>query len=147
MGIEQDSANPRRRHARPVDPQAILVPQRQPVVDPRGTILNLIDVPLSSAAVITSVKGAIRGNHYHKTDAHYCWLQKGRMIYYQRPVGDSAHPTRMVIHAGQLFYTPPMHEHAMYFTQASVMFVLARNSRTMANYEADTIRIPSIVAS
>ena len=147
MGIAQRSATPRHRRARPVEPQAILVPPRRPVIDPRGTILNLVDVPLRSAAVITSVKGAIRGNHYHKTDAHYCWLQQGRMIYYQRPVGDSARPTRVVIRAGQLFYTPPMAEHAMHFTEASVMFVLARNSRTMANYEADTIRIPAMAAS
>ncbi|MBI4342070.1 MAG: hypothetical protein HY599_01740, partial [Candidatus Omnitrophica bacterium] len=55
----------------------VIIPQRPPFVDVRGEIRNLIDAPFTSAAVVTSVKGAIRGNHYHKTDAHYCWLQRG----------------------------------------------------------------------
>jgi uncharacterized RmlC-like cupin family protein len=118
---------------------------RPPAVDARGEILNLIDAPFTSAAVIRSVAGAVRGNHYHTTDYHYCWLQSGRMIYWHRPVGDGGPPRREVITAGELFYTPPLVEHAMVFTEPSVMVVLARNNREMANYEADTIRIPTLV--
>ena len=70
----------------------VRVPVRKPFVDERGQILNLVDAPFTSAAVITSVKGAVRGNHYHKTDYHYCWLQRGGMILYQRRVGDRRPP-------------------------------------------------------
>jgi len=122
----------------------VLVTLRPPFVDDRGEILNLLDEPFSSASVITSVKGAIRGNHYHKTDFHYCWLQKGRMVYLHRPVGQAAAPGRWEITPGQMFYTPPMYEHAMHFTEDSVLFVCARNNRSMAHYEADTIRIQPI---
>jgi hypothetical protein len=122
-----------------------LVSLRAPVVDERGEIRNLIDAPFTSAAIIRSVKGAVRGNHYHKTDYHYCWLQSGGMLYLNRPVGDLSPPRREVIAPGQLFYTPPMQEHAMVFTEPSVMIVFARNNREMAHYEADTIRIPSLV--
>jgi oxalate decarboxylase/phosphoglucose isomerase-like protein (cupin superfamily) len=119
----------------------VRVPIRKPFQDVRGEIRNLIDAPFTSAAVITSVKGAIRGNHYHKTDYHYCWLASGEMIYLQRPAGSSRRPRRWTIKAGQMFYTPPRHEHAMIFTRPSVLLVFARNNREMAHYEADTVRI------
>lgn len=123
---------------------SVIVPQRQPFVDERGEIRNLIDAPLTSAAVITSVKGATRGNHYHKTDYHYCWLQSGGMIYAHRPAGSLEPPTQWVIAPGQMFYTPPMYEHVMCFTEPSVLFVVARNNREMEHYEADTVRVPPL---
>lgn len=122
----------------------VIIPIREPFVDERGRILNLIDVPFTSASVITSVKGAVRGNHYHQTDYHYCWLQSGGMAYLHRKAGDRTPPQRWTIKPGQMFYTPPGYEHAMHFTEDSVLFVLARNNREMANYEADTVRVPSL---
>jgi len=124
----------------------VIIPQPQPFVDERGAIQNLVEVPFGSALVITSVKGAVRGNHYHKTDYHYAWLQRGGLIYYHRPVGDTAPPKRWVITPGQIFYTPPMYEHAMHFTEDAVLIVFARNTRQMANYEEDVVRIPPLVA-
>ena len=122
----------------------VIIPIRAPFIDERGEILNLVDAPFTSAAIITSAKGAIRGNHYHKTDAHYCWLQRGRLVYVHRPAGSTTRPKRWVIRPGQMFYTPPMYEHAMHFTEDSVMLALARNNREMANYEADTVRVSSL---
>lgn len=118
---------------------------RTPFRDERGEILNLIDAPFESAAVIKSVTGSIRANHYHKTDYHYCWLQSGEIDYYHRPVGDTSPAQKWTIQPGQIFYTPPMYEHAMHFTKDSVFFVFAKNNREMENYEADTVRIPSLV--
>ena len=128
-------------------PRDILIPLRQPFVDERGEIHNLLDVPLGSVAVIRSVKGAVRGNHYHKADYHYCWLQSGAMVYFHRPAGSTESPQRWVIRPGQLFYTPPLYEHAMHFTEDSVMFAFARNNREMPNYEADTVRVPSLTVT
>ena len=124
----------------------VIIPQRQPFVDERGEIRNLIDAPFTSAAVITSVKGATRANHYHKTDYHYCWLQSGGLIYAHRPVGSTFPPEQWVIKPGQIFYTPPLYEHVMYFTADSVMLAFARNNREMANYEADTVRVPPLMS-
>ena len=118
-----------------------LVPQHPPFVDARGEIWHLLDAQFGSVLVIRSVKGAVRGNHYHKTDFHYSWLQSGGLVYYYRPVQSTAPPRRQVIAPGQLVYTPPMQEHAMHFTDDSVLLVFARNHRQMANYEADTVRI------
>ena len=122
----------------------VIIPIRKPFVDARGEIKNLIDAPFTSAAVIASVKGAVRGNHYHKNDYHYCWLQSGEMEYFHRPRGSRQKPGCWIIKPGQMFYTPPQYEHAMVFTKKSVLFVFARNNREMKNYEADTIRIAPI---
>ena len=122
----------------------VIIPIRKPFMDARGEIKNLIDAAFTSAAVITSVKGAVRGNHYHKVDCHYCWLQSGEMVYFHRPVDSQRKPGRWVIKPGQMFYTPPHYEHAMVFTKKSVLFVFARNNREMKHYEADTVRIEPI---
>ena len=122
----------------------MIVALRDPIIDERGTIQNLLDRSLGGIAVITSVNGAVRGNHYHKTDEHYCWLQSGGLTYLQRPVGSTAPPQRWVISPGQLFYTPAGIEHAMHFTADSTFYVFGRNSRLMADYEADLVRIPPL---
>lgn len=124
--------------------QGVIYQPSAPFVDARGELQNLLDAPLGSAVLIRSVPGAIRGNHYHKTDYHYCWLQSGGLVYYHRPMGSTQPPQQWVIQPGQIFYTPSMYEHAMHFTAPSVMLAFARNNRQMANYEADTVRIPSI---
>ena len=129
----------------PESESKVISKPRTPFRDERGEILNLVDEPFASAAQITSKPGAIRANHFHKTDYHYCWIQKGRMLYYHRPAGSSGEPQRWEISAGQIVYTPPMYEHAMLFLEETVMFVFARNSRHMENYEADTVRIGSII--
>jgi oxalate decarboxylase/phosphoglucose isomerase-like protein (cupin superfamily) len=128
-----------------MEQEQVIIPLREPFVDERGIIQNLIDAPFTSAAMITCVKGAVRGNHYHKIDYHYCWLQRGGLIYAHRPVGSTAPPQQWVIKPGQLFYTPPRYEHIMVFTADSVFFAFAKNNREMANYEADTVRIPPLL--
>jgi dTDP-4-dehydrorhamnose 3,5-epimerase-like enzyme len=120
--------------------EKIVTVPRTPFVDDRGEILNLVDVALGSVSIITSFKGSIRANHYHKTDFHYCWLQSGSLDYYHRPVG-SEELEKFQIRPGEIFYTPPMYEHVMHFTSDSVFLCFAKNNREMENYEEDTVRI------
>ena len=127
------------------DAHRVLIPTRPPFIDDRGQIQNLIDVPVTSIAVITSVKGAVRANHYHKTDYHYCWLQRGRLLYAHRPAGATTPAERWEITAGQIFYTPPMYEHVMQFLEDSVFLAFSKNNREMPNYEADTVRIAPLL--
>lgn len=122
------------------DTQVIFSPSA-PFVDARGELQQLIAAPFQSALVMRSVKGAIRGNHYHHTDYHYCWLQHGGLVYAHRPVGETAPPRQWRITPGQIFYSPPLYEHVMHFTADSVVVVFARNAREMAHYEEDIVRI------
>lgn len=119
----------------------VIVPLEKPHRDPRGAIQKLIGFPIGSVHVITSKKGTVRANHYHKKDDHYCYLASGRMNYYWRPAGSTAKPKKVVIKPGQLFYSPPLVEHAMQFTADSVFYVFAKNRRKQSEYEADLVRV------
>jgi hypothetical protein len=47
------------------------VPLDEPFVNANGKIQNLLLEKFTSAALISSVAGALRANHYHKTDWHW----------------------------------------------------------------------------
>ncbi|MDQ1535761.1 MAG: hypothetical protein QOE58_154, partial [Actinomycetota bacterium] len=53
-------------------PAQVLVPLEAPFIDDRGVIQPLVDRMMLSAVLIRSKAGAVRANHYHKTDWHYC---------------------------------------------------------------------------
>ena len=130
---------------KPSKPFDVICPPLPKFSDDRGEIQTLLEgIPFSSVLRITSCKGAIRANHYHKEDYHYCILESGRMEYYERPVGDTGAPTCVTIHPGQVFYTRSMVEHAMKFIEDSVFWCFSRNSRAQANYESDTVRVKLI---
>lgn len=115
-----------------------------PYVDERGKIQVLTDFPVGSVVLIESTNGSIRANHYHKEDNHYCYLISGCIEYYHRPVGSDEEPEKIIIQPGQLFYSPPMVEHAMKFTEDSVFLALTKRNREQKNYENDLVRVKLI---
>ena len=121
-------------------PKDVIVKTEDPFVDERGEIIPLVDLPMKSCVLITSKKGTIRANHYHKTDWHFCYVLKGAIEYYHRPVGSKEPPDKIVVKEGQLFFTPPMVEHAMAFREDTVFLTLGRNSRRQQSYESDLVR-------
>ena len=125
-------------------PKTVLVDLENPFVDARGEIQPLVDVPMESCVLIRSKKGTVRANHYHQTDWHYCYVLEGEIEYYERPTGSSETPAKTVIRAGQMFFTGPMADHAMVFTQDTAFLTFGRNSRAQEVYEADVVRITPI---
>ena len=121
-------------------PKDVIVELTEKHEDERGVILPLVDLPMESAVLITSKKGSVRANHYHETDWHYCYVITGKINYYHRPAGDKSEPELVTITAGQLFFTPPMVEHAMVFEEDTTFLTLGRNSRRQEVYEADVKR-------
>ena len=122
-------------------PKEVIIPLEKPVVDDRGVIQNLIEAPMRMAVMIESKKGAVRANHYHKTDWHYCYVVKGSIEYFHRPAGSEAEPEKIIVKEGELFFTPPMVEHAMRFPEDSLFLTLSRNARDHETYESDLVRI------
>lgn len=112
-----------------------------PHTDARGSIIPLADEPMKSAVLITSKKGTVRANHYHHTDWHYCYVLKGSLDYHYRPAGSTEKPKVVHIKTGQMFFTPPMLEHAMVFTEDCDFICLGRNPRDQASYESDITRV------
>lgn len=118
-----------------------IVDLEKPFTDARGSIQPLVDEEMKSAVMITSAKGTVRANHYHKTDWHYSLLLEGEIDYYFRPKGSDLEPKKVTISKGQMFFTPPLVEHAMHFTQDSRFLCLGKNSREQEVYEADIERV------
>ena len=125
-------------------PREVIVPLHPPYADARGAIQPLVDMDMKSCVLISSKAGSVRANHYHRTDWHFCYVLSGRIEYYHRPVGSTAAPAHATVHAGQLFFTPPMAEHAMVFPEDTVFLTLGRNSREQEVYEEDVVRIDPI---
>jgi len=137
-------ARPATEQERASWPQTVKVPLETPFTDERGSIQPLVDVMMESCVLINSKKGTVRANHFHKTDWHYCYVLSGEIEYFHRPTGSNAAPAQITIHAGELFFTPPMVDHAMVFKEDTVFLTLGRNSRAQEVYEADVVRIAPI---
>lgn len=126
-------------------PKGPVVDLEKPYVDDRGIIQNLVHTKMNGAVLIHSNKGAIRANHLHKTDWHFCYMISGSMNYYHRESGSNVSPEKLSVGAGQLIFTPPLVDHAMEFTTDSTFLTLSRNMRDPLAYEDDLIRIPNLI--
>jgi dTDP-4-dehydrorhamnose 3,5-epimerase-like enzyme len=119
-----------------------IIPLGPKYEDSRGVIQMIVEkVPFTSTSLIASVAGSTRASHWHKQDSHYCMVMQGEIHYFERPVGSPESPKMTVIKEGQLFYTPPMVEHEMYFPVDTVFLCLSTLSRMNQDYESDTTRL------
>ncbi|HEX2658996.1 MAG TPA: cupin domain-containing protein [Polyangia bacterium] len=128
-------------------PDQVAVPIDAPFVNANGEIYNLLLERFTSVALIRSNAGAIRANHYHKTDWHYSYVQSGEVWYYWRPVGSKEQPRHQKFPAGTMFFSPPMVEHAMFFPVETTFLTFAKNIRDTEHHEEDVVRIPIIAAA
>lgn len=120
----------------------ILLSVTQSFRDARGLIDKFLpSVDIKDILRITSTAGSVRANHYHKNDYHLCILTKGKMRYYERPVGLENKPFALTMLPGDIFYTGPMLEHAMEFLEDSEFWCLSHLSREQEDYEKDTVRL------
>ncbi len=127
-------------------PATVAVKLPAPFSDVRGAIQPLVDATMESCVLISSRKGAVRANHYHQTDWHYCYVLSGSIEYHHRPHSSSAKPEVQVFKAGEMFFTPPMVDHAMVFPEETVFLTFGRNSRAQEVYEADVVRVESLLS-
>jgi quercetin dioxygenase-like cupin family protein len=108
--------------------------------DPRGTITDILDgTPVECVTLLTSRKGAVRGNHYHKKTTQYTYVLKGRFkIFSQR---DGRTVTSKIVKAGELVITPPLERHAFHALEDSLFIACAHGPRSGRSYEVDTYRL------
>lgn len=112
-------------------------------VDDRGEMSHLIDDDLNIVSVlyVTSKKGSIRANHYHKKDVHYVFLLKGKIEYsYRKLKNINGKKKTVIVDSGYIIKTPSMTEHAMKFLEDSVFLAFSIRRRTRKDYESDVIR-------
>lgn len=111
-------------------------------IDIRGSITRILDgAAIKSVLLITSKAGSVRSNHYHKKDAHYCYLLSGKAEWHEKPLYSVKKEEYVVLEAGDMVYTPPFTIHAVQFLEDSVFFAFAIKSRAQQDYEEDTVRV------
>ena len=122
-------------------PDKHIIDLEPPFIDDRGVIQMLVNTPIKNITLIKSNKGALRANHYHKTDWHYMYMLDGEAEYHYRPHGSDDEPKVLMWRTGDLGFTPPMEEHATVVTQDSTFLAMSRNARDQETYEADVRRV------
>ena len=58
--------------------------KKRKIIDKRGSIEELVNEKTRSVSLISTKKGSIRANHYHKTDWHYIYVLRGSFLYFYR---------------------------------------------------------------
>jgi quercetin dioxygenase-like cupin family protein len=109
------------------------------VKDGRGDIFNLFEGKVGHVALITSKKGSVRANHYHREDQQYMYLVKGAYESHSCDVNNPEKKQVLHVKAGDLVCTPPMTAHAQKFTADSTFIALSSREREQGKYETDTI--------
>lgn len=109
------------------------------VSDDRGDIINVFEGQAGHVALITSKKGSVRANHYHKKDHQYIYLVSGAYESHSLSVGSPSQKQILKVRPGDIVYTPPLTAHAQKFTEDSVFLALSTLQREEGKYENDTI--------
>lgn len=125
-------------------PKETHVDLQEPHKDDRGSIQSIVNFPIKNVSLITSVKGSVRSNHYHKTNWHYMYMISGTADYYFRSSGSKEKLSVKRWKTGELIFTPPLEEHATVFLEDSIFLVINRNSGDQDSYEEDVVRIQLI---
>ena len=109
--------------------------------DDRGIIQPLCDLNMKSASLIVSKPNTWRANHYHKTDWHFIYVLKGSFEYYFKKTNSDEEIQKKIVKKGELLFTGPVVDHAMFYTEETEILVLSKNPRDQKTYEEDTVRI------
>lgn len=112
--------------------------------DDRGDIYNIFEGKIGHVALITSKKGSVRANHYHKEDLQYIYLIKGAYESHSCEVSNPKKKQVLHVKPGDIVETPPMIAHAQKFTEDSVFLALTTREREEGKYENDTLAFPVI---
>lgn len=108
--------------------------------DKRGEITDILEgTEVDSVTVLTSKKGAVRGNHYHKKTTQYAYVVEGKFRLYTQK--DAGKVQTKVIRKGDLIITPPKERHAFVALEDSVLLACCYGQRRGKQYEDDTYRL------
>jgi len=114
--------------------------------DERGRIIDILEKEIIEyVTLISSKKGSIRGNHYHKESMQYIFVLKGSLKLLTQMPGEKIET--VLIKSGDLVFTPPMEKHTVIALENSEFLVFTRGPRGGKNYEKDTYRLTKSLTS
>lgn len=108
--------------------------------DERGEIIDILkDKPVEHVTMITSKKGSLRGNHYHKKSWEYTFLIEGKMKVAIRDI-DKKKIEFVTMSAGDMFVSPPGQIHALKAEEDSKFMIFVHSPKGVKKYKGDTFR-------
>lgn len=110
--------------------------------DARGAIRDIFPTNAPSCVtVITTKKGAVRGNHYHKVSIQHAYVVSGRMVVFCREPNQAGRVDSYEMVPGDVVMHVPMEEHAYIALEDTVFLAFAEGLRQGEDYEKDTYRV------
>jgi quercetin dioxygenase-like cupin family protein len=108
--------------------------------DTRGEITDiLVKEYIEYVTLITSAKGAVRGQHYHKETIQWVFIMEGRMkLLCQMP---DEPVVSAILEKGDLALNVAMEKHALIALEDTSFLVFTRGPRGGEDYEKDTYRL------
>ncbi len=109
--------------------------------DVRGEIRDLVvGEKIDTVTLITSKKGAIRANHYHKKTSQFDYIISG-LIECRTKLMPKGRVVKHILKAGDLLYHPANEAHALLALEDSVFLSITCGPRRGGKYESDTYRL------
>lgn len=109
-------------------------------IDERGEITDIIDrMDVNSITILSTKKGMVRGNHYHKKTTQYSYIIKGKFELFTQNVGEEIQSK--IIEKGDLVVSLPNERHAFKALEDSLMMACCKGPRAGKQYEEDTYRL------
>jgi len=110
--------------------------------DDRGKIYDLLDDEvIMHIGLITSEKGAVRGNHYHEITKQFNYIIKGSGILKIRYLDKGNSDETIEIKKGDFISIPPRVIHTIIANEYIEFLDLNTLTRSNDGYEKDTIRV------
>ena len=109
--------------------------------DKRGYLLKILEGNFSSSIEIFSKKGTIRANHYHKKDEHFCYILKGKILFFYRNRKKNSKLNYKIMKKGDLFFTTFQQDHLAYFLKDTHFLSYSSRKRDKFDYEKDLVRL------
>ena len=109
-------------------------------VDERGVITDVfVGAPKEHSTVISTKKGAVRGNHYHKVSRQWDFIVSGSFrVFGKREGGQIEEAT---VSASDLISWESGEAHEFIALEDSVFITFVDGVRGGANFESDTYRL------
>ena len=117
--------------------------------DNRGKIVDIFyKKNINHVAVVQSVKGSVRGNHYHRLTTQHMLITKGSLEYWHKPLHSELDAECILLKEGDFVSTPPNEIHALNIVEDNEFVVFTEGVRGGKDYEQDTFRLDeSIIKS
>ena len=110
--------------------------------DERGVITDILSGEMHNIGMITSKKGSVRGNHYHKAQTQYTYILKGKIEMTTKDLREQGSvPETAIIVEGDLITHPAMVAHAYRALEDTVFLAITTKRRDRGGYDEDTFKI------